>query len=82
MTCAILGTLSKCASDFLYAIDHSKTIIFLSKITQEFYFLETNCSFLVPLFGMLSSYIVVGIRSYVSKICNLDEEGIYSLFSI
>jgi len=33
MACVILGTLSKCASDFLYAIDHSKTIIFLSKIT-------------------------------------------------
>ena len=32
MTCVILGTLSKCASDFLYAIDHSKMIIFLSRI--------------------------------------------------
>ncbi|CAM4876461.1 unnamed protein product [Rotaria socialis] len=63
MTCAILGTLSKCTTDFLYAMNHSKTFIFM-----------------IPLFGMLSSYVVVGIRSYISKICNLDEEG--KIFSI
>jgi hypothetical protein len=31
MACAILGALSKCASDFLYAIDHSPTSIFFSR---------------------------------------------------
>ncbi|CAF0974990.1 unnamed protein product [Adineta steineri] len=63
MTCTILGTLSKCAIDFLYAISYSKTTIFM-----------------IPLFGMLSSYVVVGIRSYISKICNSNEEG--KIFSI
>ncbi|CAF0828517.1 unnamed protein product [Rotaria sordida] len=63
ISCAILGTLSKCIGDFLYAMNHSKTFIFM-----------------IPLFGMLSSYVVVGIRSYISKICNLDEEG--KIFSI
>ncbi|CAF2512058.1 unnamed protein product [Rotaria sp. Silwood2] len=63
MTCAILGTLTKCTSDFLYAMNHSKTFIFM-----------------IPLFGMLSSYVVVGVRSYISKLCNLDEEG--KIFSI
>lgn len=32
ITCVILGTLSKCASDFLYAMDQSKMIIFLSML--------------------------------------------------
>ncbi|CAF3479486.1 unnamed protein product [Rotaria sp. Silwood1] len=36
--------------------------------------------FMIPLFGMLSSYVVVGVRSYISKICNLNEEG--KIFSI
>ncbi|CAF1202598.1 unnamed protein product [Rotaria sp. Silwood1] len=63
MACAILGTLSKCMSDFLYVMNHSKTFIFM-----------------IPLFGMLSSYVVVGVRSYISKICNLNEEG--KIFSI
>ncbi len=42
---------------------------------MKFYF-----SNLVPIFGRLSSYVVVGIRSYISKICHLIEEGIYQLF--
>lgn len=36
--------------------------------------------FLVPIFGMLSSYVAVGIRSYISKICNRNEES--QIFSI
>lgn len=75
MTCVILGTLSKCASDFLYAIDHSKMIIFLSISFVKFFNLILPL-LVVPIFGMLSSYVVVGIRSYISKVCNIDEEGI------
>ena len=38
MTCAILGALSKCAGDFLYAIAHSKMMVFLSRIDEKIFF--------------------------------------------
>jgi hypothetical protein len=34
-------------------------------------------TFLAPVFGMLSSYVVVGVRLYISKNCNSDEEYVY-----
>ena len=35
LTCAMIGTLSKCFCDFLYAIGHSSTTIFFSKTLEN-----------------------------------------------
>ena len=40
---------------------------------------ENAFDFSVPLVGMFSSYVVVGVRSYLSKICHQDDEGLSAL---
>ena len=73
LTCAMIGTLSKCFCDFLYAIGNSTKTIFFSKINEKKTFVLDFLS--VPFVGMFSSYVVVGVRSYLSKICHDDDEG-------
>jgi hypothetical protein len=61
MTCVTLGTLSKCASDLLYAIDHSKIIIFLSRMKISFlnFFFPSSTDIQYVIFVYCRRYSIV-----------------------
>ncbi|UJR30474.1 hypothetical protein I4U23_018007 [Adineta vaga] len=70
---------------YLFNINDITCIILgiLSKFISDFLYTQIHFKshlFIIPFFGMLSSYVIVGIRSYLSKICNHNEEG--KIFSI